>query len=231
MGDNSLGTTKCWETTEWDIALSTMWGVGNFSRLGDFFLAAHGLGFSKFELNHQVDSAMLAGLDLNSYKVISVHEPCPADISTESLKAHDWLISATDEDRRHQGVAAVKRSIDLAKELGATLVVVHAGNVTADQTLEVDLRALFKAGQTQSRAYVEVKNRLIDLRAARSGPRLEAVKKSLGELLEYANHSGVRLGLENRYHYLDIPSPDELNLLLELAGADQLGFVYDVGHA
>jgi len=231
MGDELHGAMKSWEATQWDVALSTMWGMGNYSRLEDFFWAAHRLGFSKFELNHQVDSAMLAGLDLNIYKVISVHEPCPADISTESLKAHDWLISATDEERRRQGVAAVKRSIDLAKVLDATLVVVHAGNVPADQSLEVDLRALFIAGQTHSQAYVEFKNRLIDFRGVRSGPRLEAVKKSLGELLEYARHSGIRLGLENRYHYLDIPSPDELNLLLELAGIDQLGFVYDVGHA
>lgn len=231
MGDNLHQTTESRETNQWDIALSTMWGIGNFPRLRDFFLSAQKLGFSKFELNHQVDSAMLAGLDLNGYRVSSVHEPCPADISTVRLKEQDWLISATDEDRRRHGVAAVKRSIDLAKRLDARLVVVHSGNVQTDQSLEVDLRALFKAGQTYSQAYMEVKNRLIDLRAARSGPRLEAVKKSLGELLEYAYHSGTRLGLENRYHYLDIPSPDELDLLLELAGAEQLGFVYDVGHA
>jgi sugar phosphate isomerase/epimerase len=39
------------------------------------------------------------------------------------------------------------------------------------------------------------------------------------------------LGLENRYHYLEFPSPDELEQLLGLAGPDRLGFIYDVGHA
>jgi len=37
--------------------------------------------------------------------------------------------------------------------------------------------------------------------------------------------------LENRYHFMDIPSLDEMGGLLNLARPDQLGFVYDVGHA
>ena len=62
-------------------------------------------------------------------------------------------------------------------------------------------------------------------------PRLSAVQKSLSELIKYAGTFGVCLGLENRYHYMDIPLPDEMELLLNLAGPDQLGFWYDVGHA
>jgi sugar phosphate isomerase/epimerase len=41
----------------------------------------------------------------------------------------------------------------------------------------------------------------------------------------------VKLGLENRYHYLDIPIIDEMEELLQLADSSQLGFIYDVGHA
>jgi sugar phosphate isomerase/epimerase len=41
----------------------------------------------------------------------------------------------------------------------------------------------------------------------------------------------VRLGVENRYHHMDLPSLDEMGELLGLADADRLGFLYDVGHA
>jgi sugar phosphate isomerase/epimerase len=51
------------------------------------------------------------------------------------------------------------------------------------------------------------------------------------DLLDYAGHFGIRLGLENRYHYYDIPSLDEMGELLALADPSRLGFVYDVGHA
>jgi sugar phosphate isomerase/epimerase len=208
-----------------------MWAIGNFPRLDNFFRAARKLGFSKFELNHQVNSAMLAGIDLKAYRFSSVHEPCPADISTERLKAQDWLISALDEDSRRQGVAAVKRSIDLAKTLDVPVIVVHCGLVHPNHPLESDLRRLFKAGLDYSQEYLDVNKHLIDLRAELAGPHLQAAKKSLVELIEYASLSGIRLGLENRYHYLDIPTLEEMEMLLSLAGADQLGFIYDVGHA
>jgi sugar phosphate isomerase/epimerase len=62
-------------------------------------------------------------------------------------------------------------------------------------------------------------------------PCIAAVKKSLFELLAYAGNSGICLGLENRYHFFDLPSPDEMALFLDLADSDQLGFIYDTGHA
>ncbi len=58
-----------------------------------------------------------------------------------------------------------------------------------------------------------------------------AVRKSIQELLAYAAPFRICLGLENRYHYLEHPSPDELDILLDLAAPEQLGFIYDIGHA
>ena len=51
------------------------------------------------------------------------------------------------------------------------------------------------------------------------------------ELIEYASPFNIKIGLENRYHYYDIPKLDEMEILLGLAPPDQLGFIYDVGHA
>jgi sugar phosphate isomerase/epimerase len=215
----------------YDASFSTMWANKKFAALEDFFIAAQQMGFARVELNHQINSAMLKGIELDHYQFSSVHEPCPADISTETLKARDWLVSSPDEECRRQGVASIKRSIDLAKELGAGVVVMHSGTIQVDGSLDNNLRALFEAGQVHSQGYLEIKNRLADVRAARAGACLESVKKSLMELLEYAGRFGVRLGLENRYHYFDIPNPDEMGVLLSLADPEQLGFVYDVGHA
>jgi sugar phosphate isomerase/epimerase len=160
-----------------------------------------------------------------------LHEPCPADISGETLKERDWLISAHDEEKRRQGVAAVKRSLDLAHTLGVGVIVVHCGNVQNDLSQERRLRSLYEAGLTGSEEYARLKADMVQARCALAEARLAAVKKSLRELLEYAAPLGIRLGLENRYHYMDIPLQDELEELLELAGADRLGFIYDVGHA
>jgi len=147
------------------------------------------------------------------------------------LKARDWLISSPDEERRHRGVEAIKRSIDLAEQLHLPVIVVHSGMVSTDLELEKRLRLLFEAGETGSEEYQSIKEALIQARAKLIAPCLEAVKTSLQELLDYAGRFGIRLGLENRYHYFDIPSPDEMAELLSLAGPERLGFIYDVGHA
>jgi HAD superfamily hydrolase (TIGR01509 family) len=215
----------------YDVSLSTMWARTKFPVLGDFFLAASRLGFPKIELNHQIDSGMLSSVDLGKYKISGVHEPCPADISVETLKARDWLISSLDEEYRRKGILAIKNSIDLAGALFVRTVVVHAGHVLPDTALENKLRHLFYAGQAGTEEYLETKSLLMEKRSSLSGPCLEAVKQSLKELMDYASRSGVRLGLENRYHYFDIPTQDELSDLLALAGPDRLGFIYDVGHA
>jgi sugar phosphate isomerase/epimerase len=215
----------------WNVALSTMWGIGQFDHLADFFAAGQQIGVQQFELNHKVNSAMLAGLDLTRYTIGSVHEPCPADLSGATLNDRNWLISAPDEDCRRQGVRAVQRSIDLARRLGARAVVVHAGKVDLDPQLENPLWRLFEAGQAQTPAYDEARDRLMMARAAQAEANLEAVQRSLVELAEYAGRLGIELGIENRYHYLEIPSLDELGRLLETVGDERVGFWYDVGHA
>jgi sugar phosphate isomerase/epimerase len=215
----------------YDASLSTMWAKNNFPVLGDFFLAADRLGFLKMELNHQIDSGMLGRVDLGRYEISSIHEPCPADIPVETLKRRDWMISSPDEDCRQQGLAAIKRSIELAGTLSVQTVVVHAGHVSLDMVLEKKLRSLFENGLMETAEYQETKRLMLEKRLKLSEPCLEAVKKSLKELLEYTNRYAVRLGLENRYHYFDIPTQDEMSTLLALAEPDRLGFIYDNGHA
>lgn len=219
------------EPTLWNASLSTMWAMGNFRSLEDFFITARRLGFAGIELNHQVDPAMLAGIDLTRYSISSIHEPCPAILSVATLKARDWFISSTQEENRKQGVISIKRSIDLASSLGTGAIVVHAGNVRSDWPHEKLLYDLFKTGRAGAPEYQELKSILAEERARLAGPRLETVQKSLLELLEYARPRGVQLGLENRYHYMDIPSLDEMGQLLALGRPDHLGFWYDVGHA
>jgi sugar phosphate isomerase/epimerase len=213
-----------------DIALSTMWAVGQFPNLADFFEAGRKLGFARFELNHAVDSAMLEGLSLNG-AITSIHEPCPADISTVELKGRNWLVSAPDEENRRQGVLATQRSIDLASELGVQVVIVHPGRVDIDPVLESTLVHLYREGKSGQPEYDRAKERLVTARATQAEVNMRSVRRSMGELAEYAAQKGIRLGLENRFHYQEIPLPDELEELLDLGWGGVVGYWHDVGHA
>jgi sugar phosphate isomerase/epimerase len=209
-------------------ALSTMWGINKFETLTEFFKQGSLLGFTHFELNHAVNSEMLKGL--NGYRIASVHEPCPADISVGELKQRNWLISAPDEEARREGVNAVLRSIDLAQQLGARVIIVHPGKIDVDTALDTQLRELFRQGKRESSEYAQTKDRLVAARTAQAPINLRSIRRSLVEIAEYAGVRGIQLGLENRYHYFEVPLPDELDELLGL-GLPNVGFWYDVRHA
>lgn len=211
-----------------DLALSTMWGIKRFETLEKFFQEGSALGFAHFELNHAVDSTMLKSV--NGYRIVSVHEPCPADISVGELKKRNWLVSAPNERDRREGVNAIKRSIDLAQKLGARAVIVHPGKVDVDTAIDNRLRDLYRQGKRETPEYAQLKERFIAARAAQARVNFSAARHSLIELAEYAGERGIELGLENRYHYFEIPLPDELDDLLSL-GFPNVGFWYDVGHA
>jgi len=219
------------ENRSTNASISTMWAFKNYPNLNDFFYVSKQLGFQKIELNHQIDSQMLSQVNLDHYRFSSVHEPCPADISSKELVDRDWLISANEEDSRILGVKAVMKSIELAHQLNAPVVIIHCGTVPFTLNYEWKLRTLFKAGNTRSDEYLQIKSQFEQARKNLIGPRLQAVNQSLKELIEYASRYNVRLGLENRYHYMDIPSIGEMDELLHLCDASQMGFIYDVGHA
>ena len=215
----------------YEASLSTMWAVKNFPDLADFFEFARRAGFARIELNHKVTSAMLVGIDLSRYSISSIHEPCPADIPAEILVKQDWLVSSLNEECRQEGVKAIKRSVDLAYRLGASLVVVHVGYAPLNAKLEKQLYKLVESGARESDEYREIQRQMIKGRSRLAEAGIESIKKSLLELLAYAGRFRIRLGIENRSHYREFPSPNELDVLLGLAGPEQLGFVYDVGHA
>ncbi len=208
-----------------------MWGIGRFQDLSGFFAAAKELGFGRVELNHAVNTAMLDGVGLDGLRIASIHEPCPADPSMAALKERDWLISAANEENRQRGVAAVRRSIDLAARVGAPVVIVHPGQVDVDPSLESTLRDLYGQGRSGEPQFAQVRDLLRSTRAARAETAMRSVRRSVLELADHAAGLGIRLGLENRYHYLEIPQPDELEQLLTMGCGDVVGYWHDVGHS
>jgi sugar phosphate isomerase/epimerase len=212
-------------------SLSTMWAINRFTDLNEFLRVSRQLGFQQIELNHQVGAQMLALAQLDQYQISSIHEPCPADIPSKELVNKDWIISSNDKEARRHGVDIVKNSIRLASQLNAHTVVIHCGNVTREAGLESQLRNLYKTGDTGFEPYQGLKAEICQTRANLATTRFEAVTESLHELIDFAKPLNVRLGLENRYHIMDIPDLDEMGELLSQAGPAELGFIYDVGHA
>lgn len=215
----------------WNISLSTMWSYERKISVKNLPDLINELAIGGIELNHNITTGDLVDLNLGAFPITSIHEPCPSDIPMATLVQKDWIISSENEENRCQGVRMVMRSIDLAANIGAKLLVIHPGNSGVKNHFETKIRELVDSGQKGSPEYQEQFEYLLNIRKENLAPRMDAVEKSLKELLEYAKKPGIKLSLENRYHVMDIPTIDEMERLLTLGDESQIGMQLDIGHA
>jgi sugar phosphate isomerase/epimerase len=207
------------------VALSTMWMMNRHKSLAEFFEAADEIGFERYELNHFVSQELVNDAKFPSDAITSVHAPCPTNPRTQEAQ-----VSALDKEERALAIEAVAASISLAERIGAQVVILHPGDVPVNPELEKELRSLYNQGKQGSPRYVDARSELVEQRARNAERHLDATRRSLERLASIADSAGVRIGLENRFFYSEIPLPDELDLLLrEFAGP--VGFWLDTGHA
>lgn len=212
-------------------SLSTMWLAGRFSHLSQFVRAGLEMGFPWFELNYQVTPQILGDARPDQVPVSSVHHPCPRTLPEESYRAEDILFSSTDEARRSRAVELAYDTMDFTRKFGANTVVLHMGQVNGCVRLERELLRLVREEGRDATVTREARAALAEARAQAQEPHMKAVRRSLRQLCEHARRLGVRLGLENRVHYFEIPSVPEMELLLGLHDDGVLGYWHDVGHA
>ncbi len=214
-----------------DVSLSTMWAIDRFAAMPAFVEAARGFGFGLIELNHQVTPDMLqdiATLYLGSrVAVSSVHAPVPKWDGEGRVPE----LSAIDEDERRVAVGLVRLTIATASRFGAAAVVIHPGRVEVGEDLERSVRQLYAQGLATSEQSVAAREELVQVREKKRSPYLDAALVSLRELSEYAAAAGLKLGIENRYHYYEIPLLDEVQMLLRELDASTVFYWHDVGHA
>jgi sugar phosphate isomerase/epimerase len=209
-----------------------MWGVGRFAHMADFVDRSRALGFGGIELNHQVTEPLLneiLAIHGNGNLVItSVHDPCPN--STPKLELLP-KVSDIDDAARREGVLSAKSTIDLAVRVGAAFTVLHLGDVTELRAHAESLRDHFQESLGASPEYRASLAAFKQGFAAFQQPHLDAVARSLDELLPYARERGIRLGLENRYYVNEIPNLAQAQWLVRRFTGDASGYWHDVGHA
>ncbi|MBA4384931.1 MAG: hypothetical protein C0410_09360 [Anaerolinea sp.] len=214
----------------YDAALSTMWGIIENVLLSALFQNGCDLGFARFELNHNVSPEAFVEFDQNQFHIGSLHDPCPAIISTKELDNRDRLVTSLDESLRIKGVGVIKRTIEQAVTLCSTLVVIHPGRVVGDHSLEKLIREEYRKSKKGSAGYEMFRHQLIKDRLERGKPHLESLLISVTELVEFSKNSGIMLGLENRLHYYELSIFEELQTLLSTFTESWVGWQFDVVH-
>jgi sugar phosphate isomerase/epimerase len=188
------------------------------------------------ELEYRISKAQLEQMRLplkqSGLKIVSIHNYCPIPQLTPPVNGSGdvFLLSALDGEERQRAVAWTMRTIEEANDLEAPVVILHCGHV--DMLPELDRLYLFhRGGQSQSPAALEfIQRKLDELNRLRAG-HIDALRYALDRLVRYAERQGVTLGLENRYHYHELPRLEDFRILFDEFRGAQLGYWHDTGHA
>jgi sugar phosphate isomerase/epimerase len=217
------------------IAFSTCWNSRRH-KAGDAMLREikDKLGFDLIELGHGIRISLMPGIqkmfDAGHVRFSSLHNFCPLPVEVMAASPDCYKFSAAHADERERAIKQTFQTIDFAERLGAPFVVLHLGEVNMRPVTDPLIR-LAKAGKYLSRRYVRVKLRAVQKRESLGPIYLQRVKDCLRRIVDQAASKNIKLGLECRRGYEEIPTERELPGLLDEMRSPQLGYWHDFGHA
>lgn len=218
------------------LALSTSWNAFRHNSAGGLLAEIKNLGFDTLELSFSLMPSLVSDIalftDKKEFKVVSVHNFCPIPdgVKIEEALPDYYPMSSLDESQRQQSLKYTKITIDTAHRLNAKAVVLHCGRVDIPGRTK-ELVKLFNQGQRDTKEYNELKAGILNERKRLYKPYLENTLRSLEELSRYAEKKNITLGIENRFYIREIPSFEEIGIILQEFKGSNLFYWHDTGHA
>jgi sugar phosphate isomerase/epimerase len=218
------------------LVLSTSWNAFRHTDGISLINEIKALGFEGVELSFNLTSSMVTDVEKlvreGSIRVPSVHNFCPIPdgVQREAALPDYYSMSSKDGDQRAHAVRQAKITIDTAARLNSRAVVLHCGRVEIpDRT--ADLIALFNKGQKASPEFAALRDDITSQRNGLKKTFLENTLRSLDELNAYAASRKIKLGIETRYYFREIPFLDEIKVILDTFKDSQVYYWHDTGHA
>lgn len=222
-------------------ALSTSWCSHRHNDGYEMLREMADLGFERVELSHGIRITLVPGIlkavEEGIIKVGSVHNFCPLPMGVLQAAPNFFQPSSPDSKERDQWHRQTKRSIDFAAQVGASLLVCHLGSVRyfwlePNRHMEAYLDRHPDAVSSGDKAYKILVEKALHKLRGRMGPYWERTKESVRSVLDYADEKHVRLGLENRERFEELPvDADFPQYLAELTPSGPAGYWHDAGHA
>ncbi|MFC1594440.1 sugar phosphate isomerase/epimerase family protein [Candidatus Omnitrophota bacterium] len=219
-----------------NLALSASWNAFRHENGSEIIREIAALGFKNIELSFNLTASlvdqMYASCQNTGMSVVSVHNYCPIPTGIERQRALPdcFSLASLDEHQRSQAVLFAKRSVDTAERFKARAVVLHAGRVDVEDKTRSFIE-LYNKGLKETVEYQEQKEEVRRKRLLAAKPHMDQAIRSLDELSSYADSRDVALGIETRYYLREIPSFEELEIILSRFQNRNVYYWHDVGHA
>lgn len=219
------------------LSLSTIWrSLLPHKSAREIVLKIKELGFEQIELNFTItpeEVEEIAELEEKGIiRVSSVHNYCPMPhIPGVKETTPDYFsLSALNEEERTKAISLTKLTIDTAKRLNARAVVLHTGKVVMEHNSRL-LVTWYAKGLKDAAAFGKFRKEMVEERALKSELFFKKTLESLKVLADYAQKKNISLGVENRFYYQEIPSFEEIEIVLNEFKNSTVFYWHDVGHA
>lgn len=219
------------------LSLSTSWNAFRHNQAEGMIREITALGFNEVELSFNLTSEIVDGIfklvKQNTVKVTSVHNYCPipAGFIRKDALPDCYSMASLDESKRACAVKYTKISVETASRLNAKAVVLHCGRVEIQDRTR-DLMFLYNLRSGSDAAQItDILDTMRKERAETGQRHLSSALKSLEEISRYADKLGVSLGIENRFYFREIPSFEEIGIILGRLKGSNVYYWHDSGHA
>lgn len=216
------------------LSLSTSWNSQRHQDGREVAREARELGFEWIEISHGTKITLLPGLldavKAGEIKVSSLHNFCPPPVEVTMDAPDVFEFTSARPSERERAIHLTRKTLEMANRFGTDRVVLHMGSVRM-KSHTTRLEALTKAGGLYSRAFTETKLKLVTEREKARDNYLPWVRAALDAILPECEKQGVKVGIETRSHYEQIPNQREMALLLkEYQDCPWIGAWHDFGH-
>lgn len=217
------------------LALSTAWKSTDVDTGFEILNAIREVGFPAIELEYRITESMFRelrpSLKRNDPEVTSVHNIFPATDPVNRTASLDLFhLSSVDKEERQEGIKLTQNTIRIANDLEVPAIVVHLGEVEMEDEMNT-IRDFYKTQKLASEEGKQFIDRKLQEREDKSKPHWDAVLFSLEKINREAERQNIFVGLETRYHYHEIPSFHEFQILFKKFEGSNLRYWHDAGHA
>ena len=222
------------------IALSTSFAAGRFTDGTHLMATLESFKITGIELEYRILEPVFHQirplLRQSRLSVVSLHNffPVPNIIKSGKGSGDLFYLSHPDKEERLNAIKWTMRTIEHANDLEARAVVLHCGLVNIESDVETTIGQLQTAFHSDRIDTDETRNLILKAKEYRDRHKtkyLDSLLFSLDRLIDSAERYDVILGLENRYHYHELPGPDDFSFLFNKFDGAPIGYWHDTGHA